>query len=285
MQSIYPKSVYRTWSYIYIYTGIVSSLSYVFIIGMSLFLFPHSDLNLISWSSSNLLAVPLGNRMYIWNASTGDINQLMELSDAEHICSASWVKEGSYLAVGTSNGEVQVCLTDNLLPFLASVLFACLLVYTTVTYFTWYRFGTRLLKQNCGLCMDMNHGLVVSLGTSTYSAGRDTRQTTHIIHCLISHCYYCTHGYSYTRLILLLLVYRIHQFGLSSPSKCFPSPELQLLVTSNSCWNTNSNAFCITMWYHQSNISVYQLIKLVNEDQYWQYSILKLNSPLPFTSQ
>ena len=66
------------------------------------------DLNLISWSGSNLLAVPLGCRMYIWNASTGDIAQLMELPDSEYICSASWVKEGSYLAVGTSSGEVQV---------------------------------------------------------------------------------------------------------------------------------------------------------------------------------
>lgn len=66
------------------------------------------DLNLISWSSSNLLAVALGSRLYVWNAGTGDIAQLMELDDSESICSASWVKEGGFLAIGTSSGDVQV---------------------------------------------------------------------------------------------------------------------------------------------------------------------------------
>ncbi|XP_067928669.1 cell division cycle protein 20 homolog [Watersipora subatra] len=65
-------------------------------------------LNLLSWSSGNLLAVALGCRLYVWNATSGDIAQLMELDETEYISSVSWVKEGSFLAVGTSTGEVQI---------------------------------------------------------------------------------------------------------------------------------------------------------------------------------
>lgn len=62
----------------------------------------------MSWSSSNQLAVALMHRLFVWNASTGDINQLMELEESEYISSVSWVKEGSFLGIGTSNGDVQV---------------------------------------------------------------------------------------------------------------------------------------------------------------------------------
>lgn len=34
-------------------------------------------LNLLDWSSENLLAVALGRTVYIWNAETGDINELL----------------------------------------------------------------------------------------------------------------------------------------------------------------------------------------------------------------
>lgn len=71
----------------------------------------HVDLNLITWSNTNLLATALGCRLYIWNAGTGDIAQLMELDDSDYISSVSWVKEGGFLAVGTSLGDVQVRLT------------------------------------------------------------------------------------------------------------------------------------------------------------------------------
>ena len=65
----------------------------------------------MSWSSGNQLAVALVNRLFVWNASTGDINQLMELDESDYICSVSWVKEGSFLGIGTSSGEVQVSST------------------------------------------------------------------------------------------------------------------------------------------------------------------------------
>ena len=68
------------------------------------------DLNLLDWSSRNQLAVCLSGHVYLWNSSSGDIEQLMEMDSAEdYISSVSWVKEGSYLAVGTSTAKVQVC--------------------------------------------------------------------------------------------------------------------------------------------------------------------------------
>ena len=67
-----------------------------------------TDLNLISWSSNNLLAVALGPRLFVWNATSGDITQLMEIDDEQYISSASWVKEGNFLALGLSSGEIQV---------------------------------------------------------------------------------------------------------------------------------------------------------------------------------
>lgn len=62
-------------------------------------------LNLLDWSASNILAVALGNTVYLWNAGTGQIEQLLQLEGSEHVCSLSWVAAGgSHLAVGTTEG-------------------------------------------------------------------------------------------------------------------------------------------------------------------------------------
>lgn len=69
----------------------------------------HPDLNLLDWSSQNLLAVALHNSVYLWDATRGDITLLMTLErEEDYVCSLSWTKEGSYLAVGTSDSNVQV---------------------------------------------------------------------------------------------------------------------------------------------------------------------------------
>lgn len=75
-----------------------------------LFFFPFcSDLNLLDWSSRNVLAVALHNSVYLWDATQGDITLLMKMErDEDYICSLSWTKEGSYLAIGTSDCKVQV---------------------------------------------------------------------------------------------------------------------------------------------------------------------------------
>ncbi|XP_070830752.1 cell division cycle protein 20 homolog isoform X1 [Chaetodon trifascialis] len=66
-------------------------------------------LNLLDWSSRNVIAVALHNSVYLWDATQGDIILLMKLErEEDYICSLSWTKEGSYLAVGTSDCKVQL---------------------------------------------------------------------------------------------------------------------------------------------------------------------------------
>ena len=68
-------------------------------------------LNLVSWSDTNILAVALGQTVYLWDASSGDIQELCTFEDGPnaHISSVSWIQQGgSHLAVGTSNGETQL---------------------------------------------------------------------------------------------------------------------------------------------------------------------------------
>mmetsp|Transcript_26699 Transcript_26699/g.70115 ORF Transcript_26699/g.70115 Transcript_26699/m.70115 type:complete len:460 (-) Transcript_26699:483-1862(-) len=66
-------------------------------------------LNLLDWSSSNVLAVALGTTVYLWNAATGAIEQLCETTrEGDHITSVSWSPDGSRLAVGTHHAEVQL---------------------------------------------------------------------------------------------------------------------------------------------------------------------------------
>jgi cell division cycle protein 20 (cofactor of APC complex) len=66
-------------------------------------------LNLLDWSSTNFLAVCLGPRLYLWNASNGDIHQLLEMdNEAEYVSSVAWLPDGNHLAVGTSTMDVQL---------------------------------------------------------------------------------------------------------------------------------------------------------------------------------
>ncbi|XP_002742040.1 cell division cycle protein 20 homolog [Saccoglossus kowalevskii] len=66
-------------------------------------------LNLLDWSCNNHLAVALAGNVYLWNASNGEIQQLLQVENPEdYVSSVSWIKEGNYLAVGTSSGEVQL---------------------------------------------------------------------------------------------------------------------------------------------------------------------------------
>ncbi|KAL7387209.1 hypothetical protein ABVT39_019971 [Epinephelus coioides] len=71
-------------------------------------------LDLLDWSSRNVLAVALHNSVYLWDATQGDITLLMKLErEEDYICSLSWTKEGNYLAIGTSDCKVQLWDVDN----------------------------------------------------------------------------------------------------------------------------------------------------------------------------
>ncbi|XP_072391182.1 cell division cycle protein 20 homolog [Diabrotica undecimpunctata] len=65
-------------------------------------------LNLIDWGSNNVLAAALGSHVYLWNAGTGNIEQLLELEGNDYVCSLAWIQEGHCLAVGTTNGTVEL---------------------------------------------------------------------------------------------------------------------------------------------------------------------------------
>lgn len=66
-------------------------------------------LNLVDWGSNNTLAVALAESVYLWNAETGDIDQLCSISAYDDcITSVAWIPSGNYLAVGTNHHEVQI---------------------------------------------------------------------------------------------------------------------------------------------------------------------------------
>ncbi|XP_021813677.1 protein FIZZY-RELATED 3 [Prunus avium] len=65
-------------------------------------------LNLVDWSSQNVLAVGLGTCVYLWSASNSKVTKLCDLGPNDGVCSVQWTKEGSYLSIGTNLGRVQV---------------------------------------------------------------------------------------------------------------------------------------------------------------------------------
>lgn len=65
-------------------------------------------LNLLSWGSTDVLAVALGQCVYLWNAKSGDITELCSLEgEQDYISSVSWTASGTHLAVGTAEGATQ----------------------------------------------------------------------------------------------------------------------------------------------------------------------------------
>lgn len=69
-------------------------------------------LNLVSWGADNILAVALGQCVYLWDADTGSIQHLLTLHDPDdYVTSVSWATyEGhtNYIAVGTNESAVQL---------------------------------------------------------------------------------------------------------------------------------------------------------------------------------
>lgn len=65
-------------------------------------------LNLVDWSAHNVLAVGLGNCVYLWNACSSKVTKLCDLGMDVSVCSVGWAQRGTHLAVGTSNGKLQI---------------------------------------------------------------------------------------------------------------------------------------------------------------------------------
>lgn len=68
-------------------------------------------LNLLSWGPTNVLAVALSQSVYLWDAASGGIKELMNV-DADpndYVSSVSWIQQGgTHLAIGTASNAVQL---------------------------------------------------------------------------------------------------------------------------------------------------------------------------------
>ncbi|KAH6941635.1 hypothetical protein HPB50_020999 [Hyalomma asiaticum] len=66
-------------------------------------------LNLVDWSSTNVLSVGLGACVYLWSACTSQVTRLCDLSgEGDSVTSVAWAERGHLVAVGTHKGLVQV---------------------------------------------------------------------------------------------------------------------------------------------------------------------------------
>lgn len=77
-------------------------------------------LNCLSWSVHDMLAIGLGGSVYLWNSRSGEVNELCNINSSSsgeveqvgrgsnYISSVSWIHDGSYLAIGSSDSTVQL---------------------------------------------------------------------------------------------------------------------------------------------------------------------------------
>lgn len=66
-------------------------------------------LNLLAWGESNLLAVALKTKLYLWNSTTSSVNQLIDSEDPHDlVTSVAWMAGGRCLAVGDSNHVIKL---------------------------------------------------------------------------------------------------------------------------------------------------------------------------------
>lgn len=65
-------------------------------------------LNVIDWSSANMLGVGLGTCVYLWCASSSKVTKLCDLGLQDSVASVAWMQSGTHLAIGTSQGALML---------------------------------------------------------------------------------------------------------------------------------------------------------------------------------
>lgn len=66
-------------------------------------------LNLVDWSSTNVLGVGLGHCVYLWSAYSSKVTKLCDFTQAgDLVTSLSWIQRGNQVAIGTNKGFVQI---------------------------------------------------------------------------------------------------------------------------------------------------------------------------------
>lgn len=61
----------------------------------------------VDWSSTNQVAIALNDAVFIWDASSGSVQELCTTED-DYVSSVKWTGDGTYLAIGTGNGDTQI---------------------------------------------------------------------------------------------------------------------------------------------------------------------------------
>ena len=66
-------------------------------------------LNLIDWSSTNILAVGLGSCVYLWSAANSTVRRLCDFTEqGETVASVKWVQKGPKIAIGCTSGLIRI---------------------------------------------------------------------------------------------------------------------------------------------------------------------------------
>jgi len=64
--------------------------------------------HLLDWSSQNIVAVALREVIFLWNGENAKTEELGSLDEDTNVTSLKWTKDGTHLAVGTSDAVVQL---------------------------------------------------------------------------------------------------------------------------------------------------------------------------------
>lgn len=65
-------------------------------------------LNLVDWSSINVLSVALGSCVYLWDANNNKVSKFCDLAPTASVTSLNWHPKGAHISIGTSQGDVQI---------------------------------------------------------------------------------------------------------------------------------------------------------------------------------
>lgn len=71
-------------------------------------------LNLIDWSSQNVLAVALASCVYLWSAHNNKVFKFFDFGNDDMVCSLAWSPNGTQLSIGTQQGEIHLFDSDKI---------------------------------------------------------------------------------------------------------------------------------------------------------------------------
>lgn len=71
-------------------------------------------LNLLSWSTRNVMAIALNQSVYIWNANDGTVHLLTEFNDDASVSSITWSDDACHLSIGKNDGNTEIWDTESM---------------------------------------------------------------------------------------------------------------------------------------------------------------------------